>query len=58
MRCFFPDRVRVMLPDGRERSAPPCWVAPFDGAIPGRTQALAPAEFAQYCRYKAVEYRE
>ena len=58
MRCFFPDRVRLALPDGREHSAPPCWIAPFDGTIPGRTHALAPAEFAEYSRYGAVNNTE
>ena len=43
--CFRPDRLSIRA-GGRLKSAPPAWVAAYPGRIPGRVQALAPAEFA------------
>lgn len=45
LACFFPDRITLHA-DGESIVAPPCWLALFDGHIPGNNRALAPPEFA------------
>lgn len=46
IRCFRPDRVRIIVPQIGARTAPACYMAIFPGRIPGSTRALAPPEFA------------
>ena len=48
LRCFYPDKLFILSHDGSKLPAPPCWIAVFNGKIPGFTRALAPPEFAEY----------
>ena len=46
MPCFYPDKILIHMDFG-DIPGPDCWVGLFQGRIPGRTRALAPAEFAE-----------
>ena len=45
--CFRPDKLEILLPGRGRIPAPPCWVAVYQGRIPGSTRALAPPEFTR-----------
>ena len=45
LRCFRPDGMRILLPDGGSAEIGDCWAAVYPGRIPGSTCALAPPEF-------------
>jgi len=46
MKGFYPDRIWMHTDEG-DIPGPDCWVGLFKDRIPGRTQALAPAEFSE-----------